>query len=192
VSNIFFTSDTHFMHRNILKFCPDTRLGADAEEMKEILIQNWNKQVTDQDTVYILGDVFFCKYEQSMEIINRLRGKINLIFGNHDQVIQKNPELMRKFESAVSYRRLYIGNQLVILHHYPYLEWEQCHRGAYALFGHVHGSMDHNPHCLKYRTMDVGVDSRPGGVAPSEGKMTLWTWEQIDSILSKREKLAHH
>mgnify|MGYP000199672738 CR=1 FL=1 len=141
---------------------------------------------------YVLGDVFFCDFEKAMRIMGRLMGKIHLVYGNHDQVIQKNGRLVEKFESVAHYRKLRIGKQVVILHHYPYLEWEQCHRGAYALFGHVHGSMDRNPHVLRYRTMDVGVDSRPGGVAPQDGAMTLWNWDQVDSILKQREILTHH
>jgi calcineurin-like phosphoesterase family protein len=190
--NIWMVSDCHFMHKNILKFCPNTRLGADHEEMTELLIQNWNKQVAPDDEVWNLGDVFFCKFEKSMEIMGRLNGKINLILGNHDQVIEKNPALMGMFHSVQHYKKMRIGSRTVIMHHYPYLEWEQCHHGAYALFGHVHGSMDRNPHCLKYRTMDVGVDSRPGGVVQADGPMTLWNWEQIDEILGKREILSHH
>lgn len=191
-SNIFFTSDTHFYHKNILKFCPNTRLGTDSEEMTEILIENWNKQVSDRDTVYLLGDVFFSGIGKALEVAGRLNGHIHLIYGNHDQVIKKNPELQMRFDSIQDYLKLRIGNQVVIMHHYPYLEWEQCHHGAYALFGHVHGNMDNNPHCLKYRTMDVGVDSRPGGVEPQDGPMTLWSWEQVDAILNKREILGHH
>lgn len=192
MSNIWFTSDTHFHHKNILKFCPNTRLGADSDEMTEILIQNWNRQVKPEDDVYVLGDVFFCNFEKAMQIMKRLMGKIHLVYGNHDKVIYKNARLVDKFESVTHYRRMNIGKQMVILHHYPYLEWEQCHRGAYALFGHVHGSMDHNPHVLRYRTMDVGVDSRPGGVEPQDGAMSLWNWEQVDAILKQREILTHH
>lgn len=40
--------------------------------------------------------------------------------------------------------------------------------------------------------MDVGVDSRPGGVEPQDGAMPLWNWEQIDGILKQREILTHH
>lgn len=192
LSNIWISSDLHFHHKNILNFCPNTRVGSDSEEMTEILIENWNKQVADQDTVYLLGDVFFCNFSEARDVVNQLNGKIHLIYGNHDKVIKKNPILQSRFESLQDYLKIRIGNRIVIMHHYPYLEWEQCHYGAYSLFGHVHGSMNHNPHCLKYRTMDVGIDSRPGGVEPQDGIMTLWPWEQIDSILKVRDILQHH
>jgi len=60
------------------------------------------------------------------------------------------------------------------------------------LFGHVHGSMNTHPHVSKYRMMDVGVDSRPDGEVQDDGPMSLWGWEQVKRILSKREVLKHH
>ena len=54
---IYFTADTHFGHYNVIRFCD--RPFASAEEMDEAMIQNWNDRVTGNDTVYILGDMFF-------------------------------------------------------------------------------------------------------------------------------------
>jgi len=193
MSEIWFTSDTHFMHKNILKFCPNTRVGKDAREMTERLIYNWNNQVADGDDVYLLGDVFFCGYEQALDIMQRLNGNIHLVWGNHDQVIMKNKKLKDCFASTSHYRKLRLDGKTVILHHYPYLEWEHCHHGAYALFGHVHGGLDRSPHVCKYRTMDVGIDSRPEGIhQPRDGAMTLWNWDQVQHILRDREILSHH
>lgn len=194
MANLWFTSDTHFGHKNILKFCPETRLGDDVQEHDEILIQNWNKQVKPEDTVFMLGDCFFHRDPvRVVNILRRLPGEKHLIYGNHDQVIRKNPNVQRQFVTIQEYLELHMSKrQMVVLFHYPMLEWNKMHHGAYHLFGHVHGSMDNHPEVLPYRIMDVGIDSRPGGVAPRDGKMTLWHWEQIDEILQKREKKAHH
>ena len=54
---IYFTADTHFGHYNVIRFCD--RPFASAEEMDKAMIQNWNDRVTGNDTVYILGDMFF-------------------------------------------------------------------------------------------------------------------------------------
>lgn len=192
MANIWFTSDNHFWHRNILKFNPDTRPGSDVVELNELMIQKWNSLVQPGDVVHMLGDVFFCKAGRALEIMQRLQGEIHLTLGNHDQVIVNTPELAARFASIEHYRKLRIGRRTVITHHYPYLEWEKCHHGAFALFGHVHGGRDNDPHCLRYRTMDVGIDSRPGGVEPDGGLLALWHWDQIEQILGEREILEHH
>lgn len=78
---IYFTADTHFGHYNVIRFCD--RPFASAEEMDEAMIQNWNDRVTGNDTVYILGDMFF-RSTNAEGILKRLKGKKRLIVGNHD------------------------------------------------------------------------------------------------------------
>lgn len=192
MNNIWFTSDTHFKHKNILKFCPKTRQGRDSDEMTEILIQNWQRDVKPGDRVYLLGDVFFCNATEVRKILPRLTGEIHLIYGNHDQVIRNNKDIRDQFTSVQEYKEIKIGQQKVVMFHYPMLEWNSMHYGAYALFGHVHGSMDNHPAVLSARTMDVGIDSRPAGIAPSNGPMSLWHYDQVDSILSARPIRKHH
>ena len=55
--HIFFTSDTHFDHKNILRFC--NRPWETVEEMNQGLIDNWNSVVGPDDIVFHLGDVSF-------------------------------------------------------------------------------------------------------------------------------------
>ena len=55
-SKVFFTSDTHFYHGNIIRFC--NRPFEDVEMMNETIISNWNNTVGLDDTVFHLGD--FC------------------------------------------------------------------------------------------------------------------------------------
>ena len=54
---IFYTSDLHLGHANIIRHC--NRPFASAEEMDEVLIENWNAKVTNADTIHILGDLMF-------------------------------------------------------------------------------------------------------------------------------------
>lgn len=190
--SIWFSSDTHFRHKNIMKFCPNTRVGADSDEMTETLIRNWNRDVKHDDTVYILGDVFFCGATEARKILARLSGNIHLVYGNHDQVIRNNKDIRDMFASVQEYLEIKIDGKKVVLFHYPMLEWNGMHHGAYALFGHVHGSMDNHPEITSARIMDVGVDSRPMGVAPDNGAMSLWSWEQVDRILKDRPVRGHH
>lgn len=75
---IYFIADTHFGHENVIKFCD--RPFACADEMNEALISNWNERVNGNDTVYIIGDMFFrCREPES--ILKRLRGKKQLKSG---------------------------------------------------------------------------------------------------------------
>jgi len=85
--NLWFISDTHFSHENILRFSkPDgtpLRWFHSAEEMDETMIERWNAVVRPQDHIYHLGDVALNK--PSMErIMPRLNGHKRLVRGNHD------------------------------------------------------------------------------------------------------------
>ena len=86
--NIFFTSDTHFWHDNIIKFC--NRPFNSIEEMNDTIIENWNKVVGKNDIVFHLGDFCFCGSDKFKDIIERLNGYIYLILGNHDWKTIKN------------------------------------------------------------------------------------------------------
>src|ERR1700677_1793896 len=80
---VWFTSDPHFWHKNIIRLC--NRPFSSVEEMHKQLIAHWNNVVSDEDTVYVLGDVFFCGAQKAHEILNQLKGKKILVRGNHDK-----------------------------------------------------------------------------------------------------------
>lgn len=82
---IFLIGDTHFMHRNIIKYC--NRPFKDVEEMTETLIKNWNSVVGKNDIVYVVGDFALCGKAKIIEIGNQLNGRKRLILGNHDQAL---------------------------------------------------------------------------------------------------------
>lgn len=79
---ILFTSDSHFYHKNILSF--ENRPYSSVEEMTKDMIRLWNEQVQENDIVYHLGDLCLGTYEQTVEVLEQLNGKIVLISGNHD------------------------------------------------------------------------------------------------------------
>ena len=192
MEKVWFVSDTHFSHKNILKFCPSTRQGKDYEDHDEILIRNWQQQVQPQDRVYMLGDIFFCDAVRARSIMRRLPGQKHLVYGNHDKVIQSNKDLRDMFESVADYKELTIDGQHVVLFHFPQMEWNRMHRGAFCLFGHVHGSLDNHSMVTSARTMDVGVDARPNGETHADGSMTLWGWDQVKRVLERRAVRTHH
>ena len=81
---IYYIADLHFGHKNVLRF--DNRPFPDTENMDEYMIQCWNGRVTEDDTVYVLGDAFWKNEEGSVNIMHRLNGHKHLIKGNHDRV----------------------------------------------------------------------------------------------------------
>ena len=82
--NIFFISDLHLGHHNVLKF--DGRPFKDVQEMHVNLIKNWNSVVGDDDIVYNLGDLSFGNDELSKWFLYSVKGKIHHIMGNHDKL----------------------------------------------------------------------------------------------------------
>lgn len=87
--NIFFISDMHFGHEAMTKFLnyDGTRVRPfnSAKEVDELIIKNWNEMVSEQDVVYVLGDVAYsCRKEYVDSILVRLKGSKKLIAGNHD------------------------------------------------------------------------------------------------------------
>ena len=175
MSNTFFTSDTHFFHKKILEYCPNTRKGKTVEEMNDLLVQAWNNKVSHVDTIYHLGDVSFGKHDETLEVLKRLNGKIHLILGNHDQMMNKG-YLYNCFESIQDYKTIKIEGKHIVLFHFPIESWDRQHYGSVHLHGHVHGN---TIECIasserKFR-MDVGVDTR--------SDMAPWAWEEIKEKL---------
>lgn len=83
---IFFTSDLHFGHENVIKF--DNRPFKTVEEMDEELIRRWNAKVGKGDLVYVLGDMIWkSRNGDAEQLIKSLNGQIILIKGNHDRFL---------------------------------------------------------------------------------------------------------
>lgn len=81
---VYFTADLHLGHNNIIKTC--NRPFSSVDEMDDILIENWNKKVKGNDTVYIVGDLIW-KGIDPKPYLDRLKGKKILVRGNHDSRI---------------------------------------------------------------------------------------------------------
>src|ERR1044072_8604621 len=80
---IYFASDTHFGHFNIIRYCE--RPFANVEEMNRQLINNWNSVVKFDDTVYHLGDFAMGPKELWGNYRAALNGRIVFVCGNHDE-----------------------------------------------------------------------------------------------------------
>lgn len=179
--DIFFTADTHFFHKNVLKFCPETRQKiTSVDEMNETLIANWNAQVSPNDHVYHLGDFSFGRSDKTNELLARLNGQIHLILGNHDRWLNKVSKTL--LTSVSDYKELKVAGKIICMFHYPILEWRNSHHGSYHLFGHVHGK----DMKIEGRALDVGIDAR------HNRDMKLWTLQEVIDFMESRPITAHH
>lgn len=153
MANIWFTSDQHFGHKNVLKL--SNRPYSSIEQMDEDIIEKYNKLVKKDDVVYFLGDLAWNQsYDNYKKIFKRLNGRKVYILGNHDNrqnllKCQKDGLLLSVKESQI----LNIGSDTVHLTHYPLLEWFNFYHGGLALHGHTHCRV--NDYCL---STDIGVD----------------------------------
>lgn len=142
MSKNFFIADLHFGHFNIIRY--DNRSYSTVEEMDNALINNWNSVVSDEDTVYILGDISWHNEERTVEIFEQLNGTKILIKGNHDSVA-KGSRLMQCFAAVYDYYELYLDKKTkIVMSHYPIPFWNGQFRDAIHLYGHVHNSHQWN------------------------------------------------
>jgi len=147
MSDIFFTSDQHFNHANIIKYC--NRPYASTEEMNEALVENYNNIIGPTDTVYHLGDLTWGAFD-----LDRLNGNKTLIIGNHDKVSQVGQYFSECYHYLELNKVIPKGRALVLMH-FPIESWNGKFHKSIHLHGHTHGTMD-NTGLLRF---DVGVDS---------------------------------
>jgi calcineurin-like phosphoesterase family protein len=175
---VWFTSDTHFGHANIVTY--SGRPFADVNEMDEALVLNWNAVVKPGDVVYHVGDFALCDAEIATKIVKRLAGQKYLVFGNHDKRLRKDKSFLENWIWAKDLADITVGEQRVVLMHYAMRVWNQSHRGAWQLHGHSHGSLKEDPHLLQ---ADVGVDcwdQRPVSFEEIATKMAKKDYQPVD------------
>jgi calcineurin-like phosphoesterase family protein len=145
--NVWFISDTHFGHKNVIKYCRTQ--FATLEDMEGEIIERWNATVKPQDLVYHLGD-FAWTPKDAKRVRPLLNGSIRLIVGNHDDI----PALA----AAGLFQRIQMWRQFsdigVTASHVP-MRQEQIRRGKLNLHGHVHGDLEG----LEPFHRDVSVES---------------------------------
>ena len=139
MSQIFFTSDTHFGGDDIRRY--ENRPFADVQAMDEAMIQRWNAVVSPKDTVWHLGDFGAAGHEA--ELLSRLNGRVLLVRGNHDT---RDNAYYRAAGFAEVYDLPVLYEGFWLLSHEPvYVSGNTPYAN---LFGHVHGSpvyRDHSP-----------------------------------------------
>lgn len=194
--NIFFTSDTHYGHANIVRGTSKwtdknmCRVFDTVEEMNNAIVKNINSMVKENDILFHLGDWSFGGKENIREFRDRLICKnIHLILGNHDIHIHKNSDGLRDiFATVKEYREIEIfGQHKIVLSHYPMRTWNNAYKGSIMLFGHTHGNIsDYIVNGIQMKTMDIGLDTN---------NLMPYRLKDILSIMENRNPLIgidHH
>lgn len=171
----YISSDIHFNHLNVLKYCPHRWLDYDGFSppdwdsvslMNEKIISNWNSMITPDDEVWILGDCAMGKIENAPPLIRRLNGSKHLVLGNHDKTLHKlikaNPDTLSDlFVSIQSYKEIshkFGGKKhMICLSHFPMRFWNNCGSTPSSL--HLHGHLHGSPCDVPGRIKDIGMDT---------------------------------
>lgn len=193
---IFFTSDWHCYHDNILKFCE--RPFADIEHMQRIFIRNFNSCVSSTGLCYFLGDMGGS--DKLKDVMDQLNGTKILILGNHDKKFNKMHYL--GFDAVFYQATLEIAGEMVTLSHCPLLDtfrentshiknccneyWygddrpnlrklASVNHGQFHLHGHIHSPNRGFSSKTLGRQFDVGMDAngyRPVNISKIESWIT--------------------
>lgn len=155
-TKVYFTSDSHFCHTNIIGYCNRPFLSAD--KMDQYMIQAWNETVRPGDLVYHLGDFMITGYSRKHvdkvdTLLKKLNGNKILIRGNHDA-----PAVLeaKGWSKVYNITHVNIHDHRFILCHYAMRTWQFKAHGSIHLYGHSHGNL---PPIEGDRSMDVGVDA---------------------------------
>jgi calcineurin-like phosphoesterase family protein len=170
MADIWFTSDFHFGHFNIIRYC--NRPFTTTDEMDACIVDRMNQCVKPNDTLYFLGDFCMGSIEKVAAYRKRLNcKKIHFIEGNHDKVTRK---LQKVFVSWSSMSEIHVGKQGIILCHYAMRVWLHHGRGTWQLYGHSHSNLPDEPLSL---SMDVGVDTHD---------FRPWQFEEVQAIMKAK------
>ena len=178
----YITSDLHWGHQKIMTFCPQSRarFKNDVNYMNEQMVVEWNEIVEPWDTVYILGDVAFLPAQKAAEYMNRCNGIKILIEGNHDRKALKDVNFRNAFTEIHKYLEITYDGHKIVMSHFPFLEWDQMHRGSLHFHGHLHGGTTGQE---QYRCKDMGMDAT--------GKIVMLMEDAIAAIAGNQIKRHH-
>lgn len=206
--NYYFVSCLHFGHDREFIYKP--RGYNNIVEHDEGIIAKWNENITSNDIVFSIGDnVFGYNADKRLEEYFR-RLNFNTLYispGNHysgyHQLYKKFQEelygvddieivpLRYKFTETKTivfvpnYYEIYIGNQALVLCHYPIFPHNGAGKGVWGIFGHCHGKNEKtNIRTGTGKVIDVCIESMGRPIS----------YPEIANIFKHRasEDVGHH
>lgn len=168
--NFHVISDLHFNHDRILQYT--NRPFATVQSMNEALIMNWNDVVSEDDEVYVVGDMFLGSHDEIEPILNRLNGFIHIALGNHDTamrraIYERHPKVVEIGEvlylevkgMRTSWEPEAIPpKQKYVFCHYPMIEWKDKEYGSIMCHGHTHHD-DNFQYETERNLIHIGADA---------------------------------
>ena len=161
---LFFTSDTHWSHFNICKYCH--RPFQSRSEMDQTLIKNWNEVVPEDGIVVHCGD-FMLPHDIGTKEYEKFWKKLNFktllhLRGNHDRIECGDYEFEGKTIIVRDMAMILVDNVKIFAQHYPCAAFN----GDYHVYGHIHTLSDGTCYGIdgdvtkkmRSNTYDVGVD----------------------------------
>jgi len=198
-TKLFFTSDTHFYHNNIIEYAKRpfktlsdgtviTKWAIDV--MHETLISNWNWVVKTDSIVFIVGDfAFLSNIEKIGELLDSLNGIKYLVAGNHDYQNKFDRKTVKSlFEGFYDIAELKVyddemddGYQRITLCHYPKEYLNNKSKGQWHLHGHIHSSSTQSDGSRLINKIagryDVGVDNN---------NFTPVSYQELKNIITRQ------
>lgn len=172
---LFFVSDLHIGHKNMLSICD--RGFDNVDDQASFIMEVLQKETKPGDTIIDLGDMFWKKSDKYIsDFMEQLKDRTWFkVLGNHDnrELFTKNKKIISYFSGGI-YDLLDISldtdNQMITLSHYPMLSWNHKPWGSIHLFGHCHGNIDNFTMSRPDLMVDVGYD---GSLAKQLGTFVI-------------------
>lgn len=152
IQKIFFTSDLHFGDDRLNLYGRDL-VFKNSKDFEQKIIENWNKTVTKNDLVIVVGDVALTK--DGLRIMDNLNGKKWLIKGNYDikdsAKYEVDDDLLKQyFDKVVDDMEIDIDNEKIYINHYP----TNAKIDQFNIVGHIHGTWR-----VQRNMINVGCDA---------------------------------
>jgi calcineurin-like phosphoesterase family protein len=190
---VFFFSDPHYCHEKLL----ESRGFSTIQEYNNTITRNWNTKVTNDDVVFMLGDLVLGAGKESRAVYENLLNILNykilyVMMGNHGagfhQIFKEHEEahhidknyrlpifsLAREIYFIPNYYEIFVNEQFIVLCHYPILSWNNIRHGSWMLFGHCHNNLEKTDwvknNYLNTKCMDVGFEAVKAPISFSEVK----------------------
>jgi calcineurin-like phosphoesterase family protein len=222
MSRVFFTSDTHFGHANIIKYCQrpflipadqtalanagywrdgtwlaepprDWRLSPEcADLMDRVLIDEINARVLPGDVLWHLGDWSMAGRGDYYQSARAYRDQIACRTIHIVWGNHDRPVIRDLFQESHEQVQIVVEGQRITLNHYAMAVWEDSHKGAWQLYGHSHGRAE--------SWLDAHIPGRRSqdvgvdNAARLLGSYRPWSFEELRARLAHRPGFAidHH